>query len=412
MEEIYVHRELEEQVNRYLAAREIIAIVGPRQCGKTTLLRNIAKRLENVNFLDFEDRETLELFDKDINGFADIHVKGYKYLFIDEFQHARDGGKNLKYLFDRFTTKMIISGSSVSELTIHSIKHLVGRIFVFTLYPFSFSEFLSYKDARLYAHYRDNARLSQQIVSNLNRLHKEYLIYGGYPRVVLSEKTEEKEIVLKNIYNTYLLKDIKEAPHIADDYKIARLAHALALQLCGAINHSELCSVVGMHHAELLKNLNVLSKTFVTAESRPFSTNKRVEIVKSPKIYFIDNGFRNAIIKNFQNVHDRTDKGQLHENFVATELVKKGIELKHWRTRSKAEIDFVIDSNGEIIPLEVKSVLSEERIPKSIHSFADKYAPKRAIILSEDLDSSAKTGNTKIEFRPLVMVSKIFGQNG
>jgi hypothetical protein len=412
MGEIYVHRELEEQINKYLDAREIIAIVGPRQCGKTTLLRNIFKRLENANFLDFEDRETLELFDKDINGFADIHVKRYKYLFIDEFQYARDGGKNLKYLFDRFSTKIIISGSSVSELTIHSIKYLVGRIFVFTLYPFSFSEFLSYKDESLYAHYRDNAKLSPQTISLLNRLHREYLVYGGYPRAVLSEKNEEKEVVLKNIYSTYLLKEIKEILHIADDYKISRLAHALALQLCGAINHSELCSVVGMHHAELLKNLNTLSKTFVIAESRPFSTNKRVEIVKSPKIYFIDNGFRNAIIKNFQKVHDRTDKGQLHENFVATELIKRGVELKHWRTRSKAEIDFIIESDGETIPLEVKSVLSEERIPKSLHSFADKYTPKRAIILSEDLDSSAKAGNTKIEFRPMVMVGKIFGQNG
>ena len=139
---MYIERILEEKIMRYLDKKEIIAIVGPRQCGKTTLMEHVFKKLREAKFISFEDREILELFVKDEKAFAELYVKNFNYLFIDEFQYAKEGGKKLKFIFDSYKTKIIISGSSASELSIQSIKYLVGRIFVFNLHPLSFKEFL------------------------------------------------------------------------------------------------------------------------------------------------------------------------------------------------------------------------------------------------------------------------------
>ncbi len=146
---MYISRILEKEIRKCLNKREIIAVIGARQSGKTTLLRHFYENLKNAVFLDFEDRQTLELFSEDINSFIELYVKKHDYVFIDEFQYAKEGGKNLKYIYDNSKAKIIISGSSASELSIQSIKFLVGRIFVFTLYPFSFEEFLNYKNPRL-----------------------------------------------------------------------------------------------------------------------------------------------------------------------------------------------------------------------------------------------------------------------
>src|SRR3989344_1250764 len=147
---MYINRFLEKELLKYAHKKEIIAVVGPRQCGKTTLLKHIFNSLKRAVFIDFEDRETLELFNDDIKSFVEIYVKGNDYLFIDEFQYAKEGGKNLKYIYDNCKIKIFISGSSATELSIQSVKFLVGRIFVFTLYPLSFEEYLNYKEPVLY----------------------------------------------------------------------------------------------------------------------------------------------------------------------------------------------------------------------------------------------------------------------
>ena len=323
---MYIERILEREIKKYFGKKEIIAIIGPRQSGKTTLLRKFYEECKNAVFLDFEDRQTLDLFREDITSFIELHVKGNDYVFIDEFQYAREGGKNLKYIYDNHKVKIIISGSSVSELSIQSIKFLVGRIFVFTLYPFSFEEYLGYKDSKLHNIWK-NGKLTRQTVNRIMPFFNEFCIYGGYPRVALAEDNAEKETVLKNIYNTYFLKEIKEILNLGEDYKLSKLINALALQIGNIINYKELSDITSFTHKELLKNLNVLEKTFVVARILPFYTNKRTELVKSPKIFFLDSGFRNIVLRNFQPVGNRTDKGALYENFVASEMLKNGIEL-------------------------------------------------------------------------------------
>ena len=399
---MYIKRILEGKIREYMDKREIIAVVGPRQSGKTTLLKEIFKDLKNAVFLDFEDRDTINLFNEDIKSFIELYVKNHDYLFIDEFQYAKEGGKNLKYIYDSNKIKVVLSGSSASSLSIHAIKYLVGRIIVFNLYPFSFDEFLSYKEPVLYPEIYLKKELSMPIIEKILLYFDEFCIFGGYPRVILAKNKEEKKIILKNIYNTYFLKEIREILNLPEDYKLSKLINALALQVGNIINYNELSSMSGFAYKDLLNYLNVLEKTFICLRSQPFYTNKRTELVKSPKIFFLDNGFRNIILKNFQPIKERQDKGALYENFIASEIIKNDLDVKYWRTKSKAEIDFVIENEGNLIPIEVKSDLKSIKLTKSFLSFINKYKLKKGLILSEKLF----TNKNKIKFRPIFSVNR------
>jgi hypothetical protein len=398
----YIPRELETAIELYRNSPEIIAIIGTRQCGKTTLMQHIMQGIKGkrVVFLDFEDRDELNLFTSDIKSFAKLHVEGKDFLFIDEFQYAAEGGKQLKYLYDHFPIKIIITGSSATELSIQSIRHLVGRIFVFTLHPFSFYEFLSYKEPNLAELIRTEPALSSVIIERTQPYYQEYLIYGGYPRVVLADSFQEKEVVLKNIFQTYLLKEIRQILNYRHDLKLEKLIRALAFQVSGICNYNELSGLTGLKYRELLEALDILTNTFVVSPARPYFTNKRLELVKSPKFYFIDNGFRNSAVKNFRPPAERSDRGALHENFIAAELLKKDIDLRYWRTKSKAEVDFIIDQGNQLVPLEVKTQLGGPRVSRSFRSFIDKYHPAQAIIASNTFFANDTLGETTLSFRP------------
>jgi len=213
--------------------------------------------------------------------------------------------------------------------------------------------------------------------------------------------------MLKNIYNTYFLKEIKEILQLSEDFKLSKLIKILAIQMGGLINYNELSSATGFDYHDLLKNINILKKTFICIESRPFFTNKKKELVKSPKLFFLDSGFRNYIINNFQNLDERTDVGNLNENFIASELIKKEIELKYWRTKAGAEVDFIIEKEGKIIPLEVKSNLKNSKITRSFRNFLEKYKPKQSFIFSQAYLDKIKFKNASLYFTPLFSVGKI-----
>ncbi len=383
----YIPRVLENRINNFLSSPEIIAIIGPRQCGKTTLLHHIAAKLgfSKTGIIDFEDRDELNLFMHDIKAFAELHVQGQDFLFIDEFQYAADGGKNLKYIYDHFPVKIFITGSSSTELSVQSIQYLVGRIFVFNLYPFSFKEYLRFKEPKMAQLIDGRPEIGLEIIKRVNSHYADFQIYGGYPRVVLSSTNKEKETVIKNIFNTYLLREINQILNYRDEFKLTRLINALALQIGSSVNYNELSSVTGFKHNELLEAIDILEKTFVIHKSTPFYQNKRLELVKSPKFFFVDNGFRNMAIKNFLPASSRTDIGALNENYIATELVKKGHSIRYWRTKSKAEVDFIIEDHGDVIPLEVKTTLNKPSVSRSFRSFLEKYQPPRGFITSQHL---------------------------
>ena len=276
---------------------------------------------------------------------------------------------------------------------------MVGRIFLFELYPFNFEEYLSYKDKFLYKLFL-RKKISETSLKILNEYLEEFLIYGGYPRVVLENKKEIKKKILEGIYSTFLLREIREILELSGDKNLVKLIKALSLQIGNLIEYRELTQLTGFSNNELKKYLNILDKTFISTELKPFFSNKRTELVKTPKIYFYDLGFRNICIDNFSE--ERSDRGAILENFIFNELVKKKQkQVNFWRTKSKAEVDFIIEKESKLIPIEIKS-RSTGRIPPSFKSFLEKYHPEKAYILSENFSAEKKEGKTMVYFLPFV----------
>lgn len=407
---MYIERELEKELEKYLRTKEIIAVLGPRQSGKSTLLNHLVEKLPKMHTLTFDDRQVLTLFEHDPEAFVGQHITPYEHVFIDEVQYAKESGKILKYIYDTCNCKLFISGSSASELSLQSLRFLVGRIFIFHLYPLSFREFLQFKERNLLA-LLEKGHFTLPVLEQTDKFLEEFVLYGGYPRVVLAATKEEKQTVLRGIYNTYFLREIKEILQLSGDYKLSLLLKALALQIGGIISYAELGSLSGFAYKDLRSYLNILEKTFICVLLKNFHTNKRTELVKSPKVFFLDTGLRNEVIQNFSR--ERTDKGELYENLVCSELIKQGFEPKYWRTKAKAEVDFVIEHENKPIPLEVKSF--EKNLTRSFSSFLEAYTPKQGFLLSLRASGKKKVDKTTIRLLPLAgsfLIKSAFSTSG
>ncbi len=402
-DKIYIRRDLEQEIGRYMKDPEMIAVLGPRQSGKTTLLQRIHSGLENAAFITLEDTRVLEMFDEDPDSFIDRYVKGRDYLLIDEIQYSERAGKNLKYIYDTQDIKMFITGSSSTELSLKGLKYLTGRVLIFRLFPLSFREFLRFRDRGLYD--STAKRLSPPLVKAVMPHFREFVLYGGYPRVVLESDPGKKRKVLEGIHNIFMLREMGEILGIKDRKRLSGLLRTLSLQAGKLVNYDKISSESGYSYHELKEKMGILQETFVCGEARPFFTNRRTELVKNPKIFFFDNGLRNSVIDSF--ARDRTDLGELYENFVFSEMVKMAIEPRFWRSKGKAEVDFVVESEGRRIAIEVKRLLSKTVLTKSFISFLEKYSPDNGYILSEDFLGERKFGGVSVKYYPLFYVSRL-----
>ncbi|TSC78782.1 MAG: Uncharacterized protein G01um101433_114 [Parcubacteria group bacterium Gr01-1014_33] len=414
---MYIHRELEKEIAPFLERKEAIAIVGPRQAGKTTFLQHLAGKLQEqgkkLKFITFEKRDDLTLFNKSIEDFKTL-AEQYNCVIIDEFQYASHGGQKLKYLYDTTNVKFVISGSSSLELTFQTGKYMVGRLLEFTLLPFSFREFLSFRDPELYtlveqkrfvriADFDYSKRLGEEITRRLVILLEEYALYGGYPAVVIAGTKDEKHKILEGIAENYLLRDIKDLLRLAASDELWRLEKLLAGQIGGMIKYEELSRASGLSYKELKKHLNILEKTYVISLIKPFFVNRRTELTKNPKVYFFDTGLRNYVLSDFRPVSERNDAGALMENYAFGLLSRRFAlppALKYWRTKSKAEIDFIVEEGQALYPFEVK-YSSKHVLGKSLHSFIEKFHPPVAIVLTKDFASVGKIAETQLKFIPL-----------
>jgi predicted AAA+ superfamily ATPase len=251
-------------------------------------------------------------------------------------------------------------------------------------------------------------KISSPVHTKLMSMWEEFSIWGGYPRVVLSDSEEEKQEVLRGIMNTYLLKDIRGFFQLATEPHLQRLVRALALQVGNLIRYNELSQISDLPYRALKEHLSILEQTYILRFAAPYYTNKRLEIVKNPKVYFGDAGLRNSVVQDFRDLDHRPDKGGLIENTVASELAKKGFPLRFWRSKSKGEVDFVLETPEGLVPIEVKRG-RELKLERSLLSFIEKYAPQEVFVLYGGDAEIQQRGGAEIICLPLYLTPLVKG---
>ena len=306
--------------------------------------------------------------------------KNKVYLFIDEVQYAKDPSHFLKYLFDHYapSLKVIATGSSAFYIDQKFTDSLAGRKIIFELYSLDFEEFLLFKGKTSLLKELALIKSDEEYISkkykDFELLLEEYMTYGAYPAVVLEENIEYKIMLLKEIKNSFLKKDILESA-IEHEEKFYRLLTLLAAQIGNTLNVNELKNTLQLNEKTLSRYLFVLQKCFHIQLIKPFYQNLRKELTKMPKVYFNDLGLRNVLLNQFENPENRSDKGALLENLVYLFLrEKEGIEnIRYWRTADGNEVDFVIETSYQKgYAIEVK--WSDEKTSISKYSkFIDAY---------------------------------------
>jgi predicted AAA+ superfamily ATPase len=360
-----INRILEDRVLKRMSGGKAVILIGARQVGKTTLLRNIISRKKHL-FLDCDDSSVVSMLtNPNTQELKDIIGKN-KIVFIDEAQRVPNIGLTLKIITDQFkTVQLLVSGSSSFELTRELNEPLTGRKWEYEMYPVSWSE------------YEDSVGLLKASQTLHHRL-----IYGLYPDVI-NNPTDEKEI-LKNMVSSYLYKDILSLSGIRKPEILDRLVQALALQVGSQVNFNELSKLLSIDKNTIINYVDVLEKAYVIFKLPCFSKNVRNELKTSKKIYFHDNGVINAVLGNFSNIELRKDKGALWENFLISERLKfnkyyrPGTKMYFWRTRQQQEIDLVEDYETNLYAYEFKwKRRNKMKIPKT---FSNAYHADEKLI--------------------------------
>lgn len=348
--------------------KKAIVVIGPRQVGKTTLIQKIVEGKKTL-FLNGDDPQTrLQLATANFQFLLQL-VTDYDTIVIDEAQRIENVGVVVKMLIDaKLNKQFILTGSSSLDLGKKINEPLTGRKWEHQLFPLSWSEIKNhYSFANAYA-----------------RL-EEFLIYGMYPEVV-TEANKQKRLL--QLSGSYLYQDILELVNIKKPDLLMKLLNALALQLGGEVSYNELAKILGVDRMTVINYIDLLEKVYVIFRLHPFSTNQRNEITAKPKIYFYDNGIRNAIIGQFNPLQSRQDVGALFENFFISEKMKqlnyKGFYGKthYWRNMQQAEIDFIEINEGEILAYEIK--YNPNKKVNFTKSFTEKYHPKETLVVNKD----------------------------
>jgi len=361
---MYIEREIKNRFNKIFKSYNMVAVVGARQSGKTTFLKKQMGQY-NSSYVLFDDPDARSLFEEDIKKFELQYIEGNELTVLDEVQYCKDAGRKLKYLVDS-GRKLWITSSSEIILAKEILSYLVGRVSIMKLYPFSFDEFLIAQGQKT-----TSSKITQRAIW-------EHMRYGGYPKVVLTKDTEMKKTILTDLYETMLLKDIARTFAIDDIRTLEEFSKYLGQSIGNILSYGDFSSSLNVSFQTIKKYLDAMEKSYLIMRIYPFYTNKLKEIVKQPKLYFVDTGLRNTIVKEFNVESD----GKIFENYVFSELLKIGLTPKYWRTKTKTEVDFVIEKEKEVIPIEVKLQANSNKIERSLRSFINQYHPKTGFIVT------------------------------
>ncbi len=339
-----IPRTIKQSIKDHLKDNKVVVIYGSRQVGKTTLVVDILKDVkEKYLFLSGEDRKNKWLSSQSIDVLRE-NIGNNKLLIIDEAQKIDNIGLNLKLIVDHIKNiKVLVTGSSSFDLSNQVGEPLVGRKWQFNLFPISQLELNKIEE-------------KFETKSNLNNR----LVYGSFPEVIINNNINQKREILNSLVDNYLFKDLLQYNQIKKADKILDLLKLLCWQIGKEVSLTELANSLDLNSRTVEKYLDLLEKVFVIKKINGFSRNLRKEVTKNSRYYFYDNGIRNAIINNFNEIENRNDLGDLWENYLFIERLKKQ-EYKRiysnnyfWRTYDKKEIDLVEERDGKLYAYEFK----------------------------------------------------------
>ena len=406
-----IERTLFSDLAKHLPKKEISVIIGPRQSGKTTLMEllkeHLGKKGERTLYLNLDIEWDRPHFDSQLALLKKIELELGKergFVFIDEIQRKENAGLFLKGLFDlKLPYKFIVSGSGSLELKERIHESLIGRKRLFELTTITFLEFVNHKTNYKY---RNNLSKFFEIEKDKSQqLLTEYMNFGGYPRVVLESERKEKIKIIDEIYRSVLEKDIAYLLKVGKTEAFSSLIKLLSSQIGNLVNYSELSSTLNISHQTLKKYLWYAQKIYLLDLVSPYARNIRKEITKSPVPYFWDMGFRNYSLGIFGHVNSPSEFGFLFENFVflllRTQTTLGSTKLNFWRTKDKAEVDFILESGKKITPIEVKfKSFKKEEVPRSLRNFIEKYNPSEAYIINLNFKKTLRIDKTTLFFLP------------
>jgi predicted AAA+ superfamily ATPase len=372
-------REILQAILDNLDNRKILGLIGSRQVGKSSLLyltiRHLLEnnvKVNNIFYFNLDDRKLHELFENvpEFLHFLGGSTTEKKYVILDEIQRLPNPGLFLKEIYDlHLNFKIIYSGSSQLEIKSRLKEFLVGRARQLEIHRLSFNEYLRFK-----------APITKR------QALEETLIYGAYPEVVLENRFIEKKLSIKDIYQSYVEKDLVDFLKVDNPQVFNNLLALLANQSGCLLSLDSLAKSLRISRKEVDEYITILEKTFIIKRIYPFYKNYKKEITKTPKIYFMDLGLRNFIINNFNDLSLRNDKGELFENFVLLEMLKSDHyslnKVNFWRTTNQTEIDFIAAKESGTEAIEVK--WDKMKPPKSFQTIKQYYPDMVTKVISRE----------------------------
>ena len=413
-----VKRIVLDEIRPHLEKPEITVITGPRQCGKTTIMKiletELTARGNKALFMNLDLEEDMAHFSSQ-NGLLrkiELEIGSDGYVFIDEIQRKENAGRFLKGIYDMDRPyKFIVSGSGSIELKEDLQESLAGRKRIFEFSTIPFEEFVNYRTDYRYEDKLENF-FQVEKAKTLSFL-EEYLNFGGYPRVILEQEAKEKREIIREIYQSYIERDITYLLRLARPEEFSLLVRFLSLLAGKIVNLSNLSSEVGISIKTVKQYLWYLEKTYIIDMISPFSTNPSKELTKAPICYFKDIGLRNYAAGEFGNINDY---GFVFQNFIylqLSELAKRyDFSIHFWRTKDKAEIDFILQKGRNIVPVEVKyKSIDTFEITRAMRNFIERYNPKAAAVVNISSYHEESIANTKVSLLPFYKLKKFVEEN-